>query len=93
MSEKTILISGAFNPLHFGHLLMLKEASSYGKVIVALNSDQWVKRNKGHLLYDFETRKSLLEECMYVSKVVSFDDDEDDAVSYTHLTLPTICSV
>lgn len=78
MSEKTILISGAFNPLHFGHLLMLKEASSYGKVIVALNSDEWVKRNKGHLLYDFETRKSLLEECMYVSKVVSFDDDEDD---------------
>ena len=44
--EKTILISGAFNPLHFGHLLLLKDASKYGKVIVALNSDEWVIRTK-----------------------------------------------
>jgi cytidyltransferase-like protein len=71
MNEKTILVSGAFNPLHFGHLLLLREASKYGKVIVALNSDEWVKQNKGYLLFDFETRKSLLEECEYVSQVIS----------------------
>ena len=80
MSEKTILVSGAFNPLHFGHLLLFREASKYGKVVVALNSDEWVKKNKGYLLYDFEARKSLLEECKYVSKVVSFDDSDGDAV-------------
>ena len=56
--EKTILISGAFNPLHIGHLLLLKDASNYGKVIVALNSDEWVMKNKGHLLFDFDTRVS-----------------------------------
>ncbi len=78
MSEKTILISGAFNPLHFGHLLLLKDASNYGKVIVAMNSDKWVVKNKGHLLFDFETRKSILEECKYVSEVISFDDSEGD---------------
>ena len=55
MSEKTILVSGAFNPLHFGHLLLFKAASKYGKVIVALNSDEWVMKNKGHLLFDFPT--------------------------------------
>jgi cytidyltransferase-like protein len=80
MTEKTILISGAFNPLHFGHLLLLREASKYGKVIVALNSDEWVRQNKGYLLFDFETRKSLLEECEYVSKVISFDDSDGDVV-------------
>jgi cytidyltransferase-like protein len=80
MSEKTILVSGAFNPLHFGHLLLFKAASKYGKVIVALNSDEWIMQNKGYLLFDFETRKSLLEECEYVSKVVSFDDSDGDAV-------------
>ena len=80
MSEKTILVSGAFNPLHFGHLLLLREASKYGKVIVALNSDEWIIKNKGYLLFDFETRKSLLEECEYVSKVISFDDSEGDVV-------------
>ena len=78
MSEKTTLVSGAFNPLHFGHLLLLKEASKYGKVIVALNSDEWVLKNKGYLLFDFETRKSLLEECQHVHKVISFDDSEGD---------------
>ena len=88
MSEKTILISGAFNPLHFGHLLLLKDASNYGKVIVALNSDEWVMKNKGHLLFDFETRKSILEECKYVSKVISFDDSEGD-VTYALFEVKT----
>ena len=77
--EKTILISGAFNPLHIGHLLLLKDASKYGRVIVALNSDNWVLRNKGHLLFDFEARKKMLLECSYVSEVVDFDDEEGDA--------------
>ena len=80
MNEKTILVSGAFNPLHFGHLLLFRAASKYGKVIVALNSDEWIIQNKGYLLFDFETRKSLLEECEYVSKVVPFDDSDGDAV-------------
>ena len=89
MNEKTILVSGAFNPLHFGHLLLLKDASKYGKVVVALNSDEWVMKNKGHLLFDFETRKSLLEECEYVSEVISFDDSEGDAVYALFEVKPT----
>ena len=89
MSEKTILVSGAFNPLHFGHLLLFKAASKYGKVIVALNSDEWVMKNKGHLLFDFETRKSLLEECEYVSEVIPFDDSEGDAVYALFEVRPT----
>ena len=89
MSEKTILVSGAFNPLHFGHLLLLKDASKYGKVIVALNSDEWVMKNKGHLLFDFETRKSLLEECEYVSEVIPFDDSDGDAVYALFEVRPT----
>ena len=89
MSEKTILISGAFNPLHFGHLLLLKDASKYGKVIVALNSDEWVLKNKGHLLFNFETRKSILEECKYVHKVISFDDSEGDVTYALFEVRPT----
>tara|TARA_A100001515_G_scaffold104370_2_gene85003 strand:- start:159 stop:623 length:465 start_codon:yes stop_codon:yes gene_type:complete len=87
--EKTILISGAFNPLHFGHLLLLKDASNYGKVIVALNSDEWVMKNKGHLLFDFETRKSILEECKYVSRVIAFDDSEGDVTYALFEARPT----
>ncbi len=89
MSEKTILVSGAFNPLHFGHLLLFKAASKYGKVIVALNSDEWIIQNKGYLLFNFETRKSLLEECEYVSKVIPFDDSDGDAVYALFEVKPT----
>ena len=89
MSEKTILVSGAFNPLHFGHLLLFKSASKYGKVIVALNSDEWVMKNKGHLLFDFETRKALLETCEHVYQVISFDDSEGDAVFALFEVRPT----
>ena len=89
MSEKTILVSGAFNPLHFGHLLLLKEASKYGKVIVALNSDEWVLKNKGYLLFDFETRKSFLEECQHVHKVIPFDDSEGDVTFALFEVRPT----
>ena len=31
-------------------------------------------------MFDFETRKNLLEECEYVSQVISFDDSDGDAV-------------
>ena len=89
MNRETILVSGAFNPLHFGHLLLLREASKYGEVIVALNSDEWVMKNKGHLLFNFDTRKSLLEECEYVSKVISFDDTDGDAVYALFEVRPT----
>ena len=89
MNEKTILVSGAFNPLHFGHLLLLREASKYGKVIVALNSDEWVLKNKGYLLFDFETRKSLLEECQHVHKVIPFDDSEGDVTFALFEVRPT----
>jgi cytidyltransferase-like protein len=87
--EKTILVSGAFNPLHFGHLLLLRDASKYGKVIVALNSDEWVIKNKGYLLFDFETRKSLLEECQHVSEVIPFDDEDGDVVYALFEVRPT----
>ena len=54
-----------------------------------MNSDDWVIKNKGHLLFDFETRKSLLEECKYVSKVISFDDSEGDVTYALFQIRPT----
>jgi len=46
-------------------------------------------KNKGHLLFDFETRKTLLEECEYVSEVISFDDSDGDAVFALFEVRPT----
>ena len=35
----------------------------------------------------------MLAEGMMLYSTMDDDEDEDDTVSYTHLTLPTICSV
>jgi D-beta-D-heptose 7-phosphate kinase/D-beta-D-heptose 1-phosphate adenosyltransferase len=88
-NKSTILISGAFNPLHLGHLLLLKHASSYGEVIVALNSDMWIKKNKGYLLFNYETRKMFLEDFPYVSKVIDFDDSDGTVCDAIRKVKPT----
>lgn len=69
-----ILVSGAFDPLHIGHILLLKEAAEYGKVTVALNSDEWIIRKKGYIFMPFDLREDLLTTVPYVSEVIGFDD-------------------
>ena len=43
----TVMISGGFDPIHVGHIRLIREASRYGDVIVAMNSDEWIFRQKG----------------------------------------------
>lgn len=74
--ERTIMISGGFDPLHVGHLRMIKEAAQYGKVIVAINSDAWLLRKKGYNFMSWEDRKELIEGYSEVWKVVSVDDTD-----------------
>ena len=44
---KIIVVSGGFDPIHSGHIAYFKAAKKYGdKLIVALNSDQWLEKKK-----------------------------------------------
>jgi len=61
MNEATIMVSGGFDPLHIGHLRMIKEAAKYGKVIVVANSDAWLLRKKGYIFMPWEERKEIIE--------------------------------
>ena len=79
MKKKQSSVSGAFNPLHIGHLLLLKDASKYGKVIVALNSDNWVLRIKAIFCLILKQEKICCLNAPYVSEVIDFDDEEGDA--------------
>ena len=54
MSEKYdfALISGGFDPVHIGHLAMIKDAKRISdNVIVLLNSDKWLIQKKANLLW------------------------------------------
>ena len=45
---KIVVVSGGFDPIHSGHIAYLEEAKKLGdKLIVALNSDDWLIKKKG----------------------------------------------
>ena len=68
--KKTIMVSGGFDPPHIGHIRMFKEASKWGKVIVALNSDEWLMRKKGYVFMTFKERMEIISEFASVEYVM-----------------------
>lgn len=61
-TNKIVLISGGFDPIHIGHVRMIREAKSRGEVWVALNSDAWLVRKKGFRFQTWEERAAILSE-------------------------------
>ena len=55
----TVMISGGFDPIHVGHIRLIREAAKYGDVIVAMNSDEWIFRQKGFNSIGFNERKEF----------------------------------
>ena len=77
---KVIIVSGGFDPLHSGHILYFQDAKNRGDhLIVALNSDLWLKNKKGKAFMPFEERKMILESIELVDEVIEFADDEYDS--------------
>jgi len=90
---KIVVVSGGFDPIHSGHIAYLKEAKKLGdKLIVALNSDDWLIKKKGKFFMPFAEREIILKNLKPVDDVISFEDDElgscKDALNKTKLKYP-----
>ena len=71
MNKKKILVDFSATLLHHGHIRLLKKASKYGKVIIALTTDKEVKKKKGYYPeLNYLQRKEILLSIKYVSKVI-----------------------
>ena len=74
---KIIVVSGGFDPIHSGHIEYFKAARKLGdKLIVALNSDQWLIQKKGKYFMPFLERKTVIENLIMVDEVIDFEDDD-----------------
>ena len=69
--NKIVLVSGGFDPIHSGHIKLIKEASKYGNVVVLLNSDQWLKNKKGIEFLPFKEREIVMMSLKNVIDVIS----------------------
>ena len=76
----TIMVSGGFDPLHIGHVQMMQDAARYGKLIVAMNSDDWLKRKKGYVFMPFRERIEIIKALECVWQVVDIDDSDNTAI-------------
>ena len=73
-----VFTNGCFDILHAGHVDYLEKARLKGdKLIVGLNTDQSVKRNKGELrpINAQEVRAKLLSALYFIDAVILFDDE------------------
>ena len=74
------LITGGFDPLHSGHISLIKSASQMSLLVaIGLNSDAWLYRKKGYVHMPFSERKEILESIQEVHKVFGFSDSDDTA--------------
>ena len=83
------MVSGGFDPLHIGHLRMIKEAAKYGKVIVVANSDAWLLRKKGYIFMPWTERKEIIEGYAEVDRVEAVDDSDGSVCEAIRRLRPT----
>ena len=82
MSEVIVLVTGGFDPIHSGHIAYLKDAKKLGdKLIVGVNSDQWLVQKKGSPFLPIEERIEIVSNLSVVDKAIEFTDDELNSAS------------
>jgi cytidyltransferase-like protein len=81
---KVVIVTGGFDPLHSGHIEYFKAAKALGdspdtKLIVGLNSDEWLRKKKGKEFMSWQERATIIEALECVDRVINFDDSDGTA--------------
>jgi glycerol-3-phosphate cytidylyltransferase len=73
-----VYTGGTFDLFHTGHVNLLRRCAELGEVVVALNTDDFIARFKGHApVIRYDDRAAVLRACRYVSDVVPNFGGED----------------
>lgn len=89
--QVTVAVSGAFDPIHIGHIRYIQEAAKLGdRLIVILNGDDFLLRKKGFVFMPFEDRKEILQSIKGVDEVIASIDEDQTVVKTLALIKPDI---
>jgi len=88
-ARPTVMVSGGFDPVHAGHIRLIRAAAKSGDVIVIANSDEWLYRKKGFVFMDFTARAEILNAIKGVIMVDSVDDADGTVCEAIYRHRPT----
>lgn len=66
-----VYTGGTFDLPHHGHFRLLQRAHDFGRVVVALNTDEFILQYKGKApIMSFDERREILLACRWVDEVI-----------------------
>ena len=72
-----ILVSGGFDPIHPGHIMMMKDCLKFSNyLIVGVNSNKWLINKKGNYFMDIQHRIYVVSSLNVVNETMEFEDDD-----------------
>ena len=78
---KIVLCTGGYDPVHSGHIAYFEAAKKLGdKLIVGLNSDEWLTRKKGRPFMPVTERLAVIENLRMVDHCILFNDDDGSSI-------------
>lgn len=90
-NAKVVAVSGGFDPIHSGHILLFKEAWALGtELVVLLNSDEFLERKKGKPFMSWDERRTVLESIRYISQVYPVIDTDQTVCKTLEMIRPDI---
>jgi len=77
---KIVVVTGGFDPVHSGHIAYFREAAKLGdKLVVGVNSDEWLQRKKGRAFMPLAERRAVVGAMRDVDSTMIFDDSDGSA--------------
>ena len=78
--KRVVLVTGGFDPIHSGHIELFKAARKLGdKLVVGVNSDEWLTNKKGRPFMPFNERANIIQHLGIVDQVIGFNDADGTA--------------
>lgn len=79
---KIVIATGGFDPIHSGHIKYLQASKNLAnnfndKLIVGVNSDEWLRRKKGKEFMSWDERSFIVSALGCVDYVLKVDDSDD----------------